>query len=107
VNINRRYLWDGGRILDRDINRPLDSPGGLALLALSSSFDFDGYRLYPPSDTPGRLARAQGGHIDAQEDLWRETAALAAFHHFDSVGIIHKALLKSVGGPKQSTDLRT
>jgi hypothetical protein len=77
-------------VLDRDINRPVDSPGGLGLLALSSPFDFDGYRLYPPSDTLGRLARAQGGHIDAQEVLWRETAALAAFHHFDSVGIIHE-----------------
>jgi hypothetical protein len=76
--------------LDRDINRPVDSPGGLGLLALNSPFDFDGYRLYPPSDTLAQLARAQGGHIDAQEVLWRETAALAAFHHFDTVGIIHE-----------------
>jgi hypothetical protein len=87
--LDSRHVYS---ILDRDIHRPADSPGGLGLLALNSPFGFDGYRLYPPSDTLCRLVRAQGGHLDAQEILWRETPALLAFHHVDTAGIIHECI---------------
>ncbi len=76
-------------VLDRDIDRPVDSPGGMGLLALRSPLPFDGYHLYPPSDLLCRLARDLGGYIDAQEILWREAPALVALNQLDTAGIIH------------------
>ncbi len=77
-------------ILDRDIDRLSDPHGGLGLLALSSPLPSDGHDSHPPRDELCRLARARGGHIDAQSILGRETAALIALNHIDTVAIVHE-----------------
>ena len=50
---------------------------------------FDGYLLHPPNDEFARQAHAQGGWVDAEKIVWRDSAALAALGHIDFAGIVY------------------
>ncbi len=76
-------------VLDKEVERLVQGPGAVDLLALRSPIPFAGYRLYPPSDTYTALARAQGGYVDAEKIVWRDTAALVALGQVDFAGIVH------------------
>jgi hypothetical protein len=76
-------------ILDKEVERLKHGPGAIDLLGLRSTIPFDGYLLYPPNDTFARMARAQGGWIDAEKIVWRDVAALVALGHVDFAGIVH------------------
>jgi hypothetical protein len=84
--VDERHVYS---VLDKEVERLEDGPGAVALLALRSPIPFTGYRLYPPDDVYCRLARKQGGYIDAEKIVWRDGAALAALGLIDFVGIVH------------------
>ncbi|MGH8247262.1 MAG: CehA/McbA family metallohydrolase, partial [Gammaproteobacteria bacterium] len=76
-------------VLDKEVERLESGPGAVALVGLRSVIPFDGYRLHPPNDAYTRLARAQGGYVDAEKILWRDVAALVALEQIDFAGIVH------------------
>lgn len=89
-------------VLDKEVERLVRGPGAVDLLGLRSPIPFTGYRLYPPSDTFCRLAHAQGGYVDAEKIVWRDTAALVALDAIDFAGIVHNHFQRS--GVELETD---
>jgi hypothetical protein len=75
--------------LNKEIERLEHGPGAVDLLNLRSPVPFRGYRLAPPNDGYCRLAREQGGYVDAEKIVWRDTAALVALGLVDFAGIVH------------------
>jgi hypothetical protein len=76
-------------VLDKEVERLEQGPGAVDLLGLRSTIPFDGYRLYPPNDVYCALAHAQGGYVDAEKIVWRDTAALVALKAIDFAGIVN------------------
>jgi hypothetical protein len=76
-------------VLDKEVERLEHGPGAVALLGLRAIVPFEGYRLHPPDAIYCERARRQGGYIDAEKIVWRDSAALAALGLIDFVGIVH------------------
>ncbi len=76
-------------VLDKEVERLQHGPGAVDLLGLRTVIPFEGSWLHPPNDTYTRLARAQGGYVDAEKITWRDVAALVALEQIDFAGIVH------------------
>jgi hypothetical protein len=76
-------------VLDKEVERLQQGPGAVDLLGLRKAIPFTGYWLGPPNDVFCRLAREQGGWVDAEKIVWRDICALAALGHIDFAGIVH------------------
>ena len=76
-------------VLDKEVERLKDGPGAVNLLGLRSPIPFTGYLLHPTNDVFARQAHAQGGWVDAEKIVWRDTAALVALGHIDFAGIVY------------------
>lgn len=76
-------------LLDKEVERLKAGPGAVDLLGLRTPVPFDGYLLYPPNDAFARKAREQGGWVDAEKIMWRDSAALVALGHIDFAGIVY------------------
>lgn len=84
--VDARHVYS---VLDKEVERLESGPGAVALLGLRSAIPFEGYRVHPTDATYCRLAREQGGYVDAEKIVWRDGAALAALGLIDFVGIVH------------------
>jgi hypothetical protein len=76
-------------VLDKEVERLKAGPGAVDLLGLRSRIPFNGYLLHPTNDVFARQAHAQGGWVDAEKIVWRDSAALAAMGHIDFAGIVY------------------
>lgn len=76
-------------LLDKEIERLKDGPGAVDLVGLRSRIPFDGYLFHPTNDVFARQAHAQGGWVDAEKIVWRDSAALVALGHIDFAGIVY------------------
>jgi len=75
--------------LNEEVERLEHGPGAVDLLSLKSIIPFKGYRLYPPNDEFCRQAHAQGGYVDLEKIVWRDSAALVALGLADFAGVVH------------------
>jgi hypothetical protein len=85
-NVDATHVYS---VLDKEVERLKAGPGAVDLLGLRKPVAFDGYSLYPPNDTFARQAHAQGGWVDAEKIVWRDSAALVALGHVDFAGIVY------------------
>lgn len=76
-------------VLDKEVERLKAGPGAVDLLGLRSRIAFDGYLLHPTNDVFAKQAHAQGGWVDAEKIVWRDSAALVALGHIDFAGIVY------------------
>jgi hypothetical protein len=76
-------------VLDTEIERLGDGPGVVGLVALRAPIESSGYLLSPTNDVFADAARAQGGYVDAEMPVWRDTAALVALGKVDFAGAIY------------------
>jgi hypothetical protein len=88
-------------VLDKEVERLKHGPGAVDLLGLRRVIPFDGYWLYPPNERFCRLAREQGGYVDAEKIVWRDGCALVALGLVDFAGIVHNHF------NRQGVDLET
>lgn len=77
------------RVFDKEIERLWDGLGAVCLLNLERPLPFKGYRLHPTVEQVCRLARQEGGHVDAEKPFWRDMPALAALGLLDTIGVVH------------------
>jgi hypothetical protein len=76
-------------VLDKEVERLKSGPGAVDLLGLRSRIPFEGYLLHPTNDVFAQQAHAQGGWVDAEKIVWRDSAALVALGHIDFAGIVY------------------
>lgn len=76
-------------VLDKEIERLKTGPGAVDLLGLRSRLPFEGDLLHPTNDVFARQAHGQGGWVDAEKIVWRDSAALVALGHVDFAGIVY------------------
>ena len=76
-------------VLDEEIERLEHGPGAVDLLGLKRVIPFAGYRLYPSNEEFCKLAHQQGGYVDLEKIVWRDSAALVALGLADFAGVIH------------------
>lgn len=84
--VDARHVYS---TMDKEIERLKHGPGAVDLIGLRKPIPFTGHWLSPPSDGFCRLAREQGGYVDAEKIVWRDGCALAALGMIDFVGIVH------------------
>jgi len=84
--IDARHVYS---VLDKEVERLMEGPGAVDLLGLRSPVPFEGYRLYPPNTVFTEAARRQGGYVDAEKIVWRDTAPLVALGQIDFAGIVY------------------
>jgi hypothetical protein len=92
-------------VLDKEVERLKAGPGAVDLLGLRSPIPFNGYLLHPTNDVFARQAHAQGGWVDAEKIVWRDTAALVALGHIDFAGIVYNHFNRMI--PKTRPEWRT
>jgi hypothetical protein len=77
-------------ILDSEIERNDKGPGAIDLVGLRTPLQFrGGYELYPPNTVFTEATHHQGGYVDAEKVLWRDSAALVALGQIDFVGLVY------------------
>ena len=76
--------------MDSEIERNARGPGAIDLVGLKAPLQFRGvYELYPPNIVFTEAAHHQGGYVDAEKVLWRDSAALVALGQIDFVGLVY------------------
>ncbi len=76
-------------VFDTEIERLRDGPGAVDLLALRTPVEFRGSLLSPTNDVFADAAHAQGGYVDAEKIVWRDSAALVALGKVDFAGVVY------------------
>jgi len=76
-------------VLDKEVERLNYGPGAVDLLGLKTVIPFQGDRISPPNDRFCSTAHDQGGYVDAEKIVWRDTCALVALRQIDFAGIVH------------------
>lgn len=76
-------------VFDTEIERLRDGPGAVDLLALRAPVEFRGSLLAPTNDVFADAAHAQGGYVDAEKIVWRDSAALVALGKVDFAGVVY------------------
>ena len=82
-------------VFDTEIERLRNGPGAVNLLALRAPVGFRGSLLSPANDAFADQARAQGGYVDAEKILWRDSAALVALGKVDFAGVVYNHFHRS------------
>jgi hypothetical protein len=78
-------------VFDTEIERLGPGPGAVCLIGLESPVKFSGSLLSPPSPAFCALAHGQGGFVDAEKIIWRDSAALVALGQVDSAGLVYNS----------------
>jgi hypothetical protein len=76
-------------IADTEIERLVEGPGAVDMLGLRSPLAFHGDLVSPPNTVFTELAHRQGGYVDAEKIVWRDTVALVALGQVDFAGIVY------------------
>jgi hypothetical protein len=63
----------------------------MSLIGLPALVTTPGYALAPPDSVLAESGRRQGGFVDAEKIVWKDSAALVALGLVDSAGVVYNS----------------
>jgi hypothetical protein len=86
---------------DTEVERLFEGPGVICMVALRFPLTFQGDLVSPPDTVFTELAHRQGGYVDAEKIVYRDSVALVALGQVDFAGVVcnlfnrHAVLVKT------------
>jgi hypothetical protein len=78
-------------LYDTEFERLGSGPGAMSLIGLPALVTTPGYALAPPDSVLAESGRRQGGFVDAEKIVWKDSAALVALGLVDSAGVVYNS----------------